>query len=610
MKAVRLLIESRLPEELRDPDRQYTAKEVGQLLSDLAVHYPDQYDEINRLLADTGRNASYWQGETIGLDDLRPVFDKQPVLDQMKLELASLNRDDPEYKEKRESIWHRYNDQLQQLTSEAGRAGKNSIAQSVLSGARGKDQQLKMMITAPGLYQDSRGRTIPLFAQNSFSEGLRPAEFLAGTYGARTSVLATKRATAKGGDLGKMMVQASTPTVVTTSDCGTDSGIDLDVSDPSMKGRILAHPVGDIPAGTVVDRSVLRQLEDQKATRAVVRSALTCTADRGVCQHCVGKLYNQELPKIGQAVGITAAQSLSEPVAQGALSTKHTGGAAGAKKQYAGFDVISQLVQSPEEFPDRAAVSEVEGTVSQIEEAPQGGYVVTVGETQHYVPHGYPLRVEQGQQVEAGDQLSEGLVDAGDIVRLRGIGSGRRYFADRLHQVLGDSGFGNDRRNVEIFARGAIDHIRVEDDEALPGTLPDDQLSYNWAVGRYNPPTSTKRLRAADSVGKVLQAPALHYSIGTRLKPSQVKKLEENGYDQLYVADSEPGWQPEMQRLRTATQNNPDWLARMHTSYLKSNLQHAAVRGQDTDLKSNIHFAPRLAIGKDFGKDVSNTGEF
>ncbi len=610
MKALQLLIESQLPEELRDPGRQYTAREVGSLLSDLAVSYPDEYDRVSRLLADTGRHASYWQGETIGLSDLKPSFDKEPVMDRMRQELAALDRNDPDYERNRERIWHRYNEELEKLTVDSSRAQHNNIALSVLSGARGKNSQLKMMLTTPGLYADPKGRTVPLFIQNSFGQGLRPAEYLAGTFGARATVVSTKVSTALGGDLGKQLAQVSGPQLVTSEDCGTDNGLDLDLADKSVRGRVLAQNAGSLPAGTVLDRAALKQLEKEKVTKVMARSALTCQAGTGLCKHCVGKFHDNRFPEIGQAVGTTAAQSLAEPITQMALSSKHTGGAASAKKEFSGFKYINQLVQSPEEFPDRAVVSEAQGTVSNIEEAPQGGYFVQVGDQSHYIRHGYPLTVKVGDQVEAGDQLAEGLVDASDIVRLRGLGSGRRYLADRLHTMLEDSGVGNDRRNVEIVARAAIDHIRVQDDSRIPGTLPDDQLSYNRTVPEYVPPASTRRLDTDGALGKYLQAPVLHYSVGQKLTPRQIKRIRDAGYERVLVSDDDPGFVPEMQRLRTATQTNPDWLARMHGSYIQSNLERAAVRGQDTNIKSNPNFVPRLAVGKDFGRDVRTTGEF
>lgn len=747
MKAVQLLIESRLPPELRDYNREYTAKSIGNLLSDLAVSYPDKYDEVSRLIGDTGRNSSYWQGDTIKLSDLKPVFDKEPLLEQMKAEIAGLPRDDPKFEDQRQAVWIRYNEEMQRLTNEAGATSDNSIARAVLSGARGKPDQMKMMLTAPGLYSNSKG-VVPLFISHSFGEGLRPAEYLASTYGARDSIVKIKTATAKGGDFGKQIAQTAATTIVTTKDCGTDNGLDLDLADPSLRGRVLAKAVGGLGVGTVLDRSALQQLEKEKVTTVIARSAMTCNAGTGVCQQCIGKFHDQRFPKIGEAVGVTAANALSEPVTQGSLgcltddtlvrmtdfttkridqikvgdmvlgsdvkartfpvkvlhvwdkglqpvkrrvftqpelsvdctddhimllsdaqgvlskqpagtpgevlapivglphplprtavedlgllhcmdisvdhpdelfvlanglivkNSKHSGGQTTGKKEYSGFNVINQLVQSPEEFPDRALVSEESGTVSSVEEAPQGGFIVTVGESQHYVPQGYPVMVKSGDRVEAGDQLSEGLIDAGDIVRLRGLGSGRRYFADRLHRVLEDSGFGGDKRNVEIVSRSVIDHARVEDDQNLPGTLPDDQISYNRLSQTYTPPASSKRLPTADTVGQYLQSPALHYSIGTRLSPSQVKRLQTSGYTHLEVSPEEPGFRTEMQRLRTSTQTNPDWLARQGASYLKSNLLEGAVRGQDTNIQSNIHFGPRLAFGKDFGKNTATTGEF
>ncbi len=106
MKAVHLLIESQLPEDLQDFERIYTAKGVGQLLSDIAVNYPDQYNDISQMIADTGRSATYYQGETIGLEDVKPLFDKRPILDEMDKEIKKISKKDPEYEQKRELLWH------------------------------------------------------------------------------------------------------------------------------------------------------------------------------------------------------------------------------------------------------------------------------------------------------------------------------------------------------------------------------------------------------------------------------------------------------------------------------------------------------------------------
>jgi len=291
-------------------------------------------------------------------------------------------------------------------------------------------------------------------------------------------------------------------------------------------------------------------------------------------------------------------------------NTKHSGGVSSSKRSYSGFDVINQIVQSPDNFPDRAAVSEVDGRVDSITEAAQGGTIVTVGNEEHYVPQGYQVSVSVGDRVESGDQLADGIVDPGDIVRLRGLGEGRRFYSDRLRQALDDSGMWASPRNTEIVARAAIDHVVIEDPEGIGPYMPDDMISYNQLQRTYTPPADTARKSVSDAHGNFLQVPVLHYSIGTRITPSISKRLSNVGINQVHVTDKAPAMRSDMVRLRTAAHSNPDWLASMHTSYLKSQLTSSAVRGDTTDVQKNVHFAPRLAIGTDFGKNIETSGEF
>lgn len=995
MKALQLLVNSKLPEDLRDYSRTYDTKSVGTLMAEAARRYPEHYEAIAQHLSDTGRNASYQQGETLTLSDMRPVLNRDAVLAQMDAEIARALHAAPSreaFKQAREAIWGRYSHLLEKETQKAALQRGNNLAYSVVSGARGKPAQLKMMLTTPGLYEDSKGRSVPLFIRHSFGEGLRPAEYLAGTFGARSSVLSTKRATAKGGDLclhedtlvrmadfsvkriadialgdlvlgadkqgntfpvkvtclfdqgsrpvyawefqdlatrktltekstethnflferishcvkqeilevkpigksskrsrlyfaqsfqdtglreepfallvgimlgdgscgnyrpknrlhltcadptqiadtldylaslglryaphktnaiqyrisiadstalrnpgrfkhplkavlhrlglldadcyskfvptevatwsnksvadlirgytatdgsltqrrsdgnlypeviytsvsktllegirrllqwrfgiygtevhqvsadkrtkgigevradsfqfsvgsakglkkllnlllntpgvksakakrylqelgsknikrdgsrvtrgkflgnlpcwdievahpdhlfvlasgvicsnSKQMTQTALHLVVNAKDCGTRNGIDLSLDDPSVRHRVLARAVAGVPAGTILDRMAMAHLRKAKVDKVLVRSALTCQSDHGLCSKCVGAGPTGKLPAIGDSIGVTASQAIGEPITQMALNSKHVGGVAGQKREYSGFQVINQIVQSPETFPDRAAVAEHDGTVESITDAPQGGSFVRVAGQDHYVPSGYPVLVKPGDKVEAGDQLSDGLVDAGDIVRLRGLGEGRRYYADRLKKVLDDSGMQADRRNTEVLARAAIDHVRVEDPEGLGDALPDDVVSYNRLAARYRPPEDVRETEPRHSVGKFLQAPALHYSIGTRITPRISKHLTDSGFVTVATSTTAPGFTPEMVRLRTASHVNPDWLASQHTSFLTKQLGEAAIRGEDTNIAHNNHFAPRLAVGADFAKNIETTGEF
>lgn len=614
MKAVQLLVQSTLPEDLQRPEYDVDARSLGDLLAEVARKHPDKFEAISKQLSDAGLRASYLQGETLGLEDLKPVIDKEKILVKMDGEIDQARKaaKDPEdFKRLQQEIWGRYADELESATMKAALAQGNALGYSVASGARGKPAQLKMMLSTPGLYTDANDNVIPLFVRNSFGQGLRPHEYLAGTYGARKSVLATKRATAKGGFLAKQMVQASSPMLVTEDDCGSSNGVDLDIHDRSLKNRVLARETKGLPAGTVLDRAAITDLKKRGVENLIVRSALTCETGNGICKKCVGKDAEGKFPPIGEAVGITAAQAIGEPITQGALNTKHTGGVGGgAKREYSGFDWINQFLQTPSQFKDRAMVAEKAGRVERIEEAPQGGTYVTVAGERYYVAPGFELEVEEGQEVEAGEQLSAGLVNPSDVVRLRGLGEGRRYFSDRLKQMLDDSGMDADRRTTEMLARSAINHIKIDELDDPAGYLPDDVVSYNRYLSEYTPAKDTQPMLPGKAVGKVLQAPALHYAIGTRITPSIAKRLEKAEWGDIQVSEQAPRFSPQMVRLQSASHNNPDWLAQQHTSYLKRQLSDSAARGLDTNIEKNVHFAPRLAVGEDFGKDIRETGTF
>lgn len=614
MKALQLLLNSYLPEDLRDYNRQYDAKTIGKLMADVAHRYPDRYAEIAKKFADAGRKASYYQGETLTLSDMRPTFDRDAILQKLDADIEAARAkapNDEAFNKERERLWLAAADVMQKAVKDTSLAAKNNLAYNVVSGARGKAPQLQAMIATPGLYTDYKGDLIPIFVRRSFGEGLRPAEFLAGTFGARLSVISTKNSTADGGDLSKQLVQATARQIVTMKDCGVHNGIDLDPSDDSLRGRVLLNDVAGAKAGSIVDARLARQISKSVKGPVLVRSALTCQAPDGICAKCAGALPDDTLPKIGDAVGITAAQAVGEPITQAALNSKHTGGQASGKRVYSGFNVLNQLVQVPDVFPDRAAVAEIDGKVERVEPAPQGGSFVLINGQQHYVAPGYELNVKAGDVVEAGDQLADGIVNPADIVRLRGLGEGRRTYASRLKQALDDTGLNASTRNVEMLARAAVDHVTVNDPDGLGDYLPDDVASYNRLAATYTPPPSTKTVDAGvGAIGKFLQRPVLHYSIGTKLTPKMVDRISKAGFAKVDVDDTAPSFTPEVVRLRTASQSGTDWMAKLHTSYLRSNLAASAVRGEDTDIASNTHFAPRLAHGVDFGKTVRETGRF
>jgi DNA-directed RNA polymerase subunit beta' len=565
MKAVQLLVNELLPEDVRD-EYTFDKSSMNKLTARLAAAHPEKYASVIQQISDIGRNAAYWQGETLTLEDFKSPLDKKSILSEMKKELSAARvkfKTEKELKDARLDIYTKYAERIKKESMDTALAMGNNLGNTVVSGARGNPDQLAAMISTPGMYTDYKDERIPVFIERSFGEGLRPHEYLTSTFGARKSVISTKKATAQAGDLGKQFVQVAAPVTVSVQDCETSQGLDLTIDDDSLKGRVLSRETAGIPAGTVIDRDVMGQLRKKGVSKVIGRSPMTCKAKFGICAHCLGADPRGNFKPVGYAAGVTAGNAVAEPLAQDGLNAKHTGGIAkGGKKTFAGFKVLNQFVQAPSIFPDKAVMSEVDGKVQSVEPAPQGGSIVTINGEEHYVLPGMDTFVNPGDIVEKGQQLSDGIPNVSDVIRLRGLGEGRRVYADKLKEILDNSGLFTNKRHTEVLARGAINHLEIDDDESF-GYLPGDHVQYSEYRHAYKPSESSKDYRIDDAVGKYLEKPTLHYSIGTRITPSMVQRLKDVDINDVFASEREPDFIPQMIRLRTAPAETDSWLQQL-----------------------------------------------
>lgn len=271
------------------------------------------------------------------------------------------------------------------------------------------------------------------------------------------------------------------------------------------------------------------------------------------------------------------------------------------ERVYAGFDVINQLAQVPAAFRHSATVAEIDGEVTKIEPAPQGGTNIFVGDQVFYVDPEQAATVEVGDQVEAGDQLSTGILNPAEVVKYKGIGEGRRYFADRFAQAFKESKIKASRRNTEVLARALIDHVQVKDPEGLGDYLPGDVTSYSGLAYAYKPRDDSNVLAPKNAVGQYLEQPALQYTIGTRVTNKMLREFDDFGVDKVRVHTEPPAFEPQMQRLRTAGQFGNDWMAKLHGTYLKRNLLSDVQSGAESKIHGT-HPVPGLAYGVEFGE--------
>ena len=291
-------------------------------------------------------------------------------------------------------------------------------------------------------------------------------------------------------------------------------------------------------------------------------------------------------------------------------------GAYKGKKQISGLSYIYDFIGSPESAADRAAVATQDGKVTKIEDAPQGGKYIYIGDAKHYVLPDTDLEVKVGDTVEAGDIISDGLADPEEIVKYKGLGAGRKYYATRFKKLLDDSGIKTSQRHTEMVARAALSNVRITDPDGFGEYLPDDIVNYNKLEATYKPRESSKEINLKTSndsnlLNKYLEKPVLHYTIGTRITPSVLKDIKDIKVNNVLVNDEPPGFEPVLIRAQEiASKGSDDWLARMQGSYIAGNLVDSAIKGLDTNIKNNINPYTRMGQGFDFTDNIRREGKF
>jgi len=363
------------------------------------------------------------------------------------------------------------------------------------SGARGNINQIRQLAGMRGLMVNTSGKTIEIPIKSNFREGLNVLEFFISTHGARKGLADTALRTADSGYLTRRLVDVSQDVIVRTQDCGTKNGIEVtDIKDGNevikglaerLVGRYTIEDVVDpstgeviIPADKMITEDEAERVVKAGIKKVLIRSVLTCRAPQGVCAKCYGSsLATGEECNTGEAVGIIAAQSIGEPGTQLTMRTFHTGGVAGD-------DITQGLPRVEELFEARkpkglAIVSEINGTVKIVESKKRREVMVTAedGESRSYViPYGSRIKVQEGDYVEAGDELTEGSVNPHDILKIKGIKGVQRYLLSEVQKVYKLQGVDINDKHIEVILRQMLKRMKIDDPgdtNLLPGGLTD-----------------------------------------------------------------------------------------------------------------------------------------
>ena len=262
-------------------------------------------------------------------------------------------------------------------------------------------------------------------------------------------------------------------------------------------------------------------------------------------------------------------------------------------------------MQVPKKYPDGATHTQLDGRVQDIRQAPQGGYYVSVGGQDHYVPADRQVSVKKGDDLEAGDSLSDGMPNPAEIVKHKGIGEGRRYFTQAMRQVMKNSGMSPHRRNIELLSRGSVNHVRMSDEYG--DYVPDDIVPYSVLERNWQSRTGAVTGNPGSLNGHYLEQPVLHYSIGTKIGKNVTTNLQKYGITSVQAHKEPPPFESEMVRGMSNISNDPDWMTRMLGSYQEKGLMNSVQRGLTSDTAGSS-YVPALARGETFGTTGAISG--
>ena len=441
-------------------------------------------DEIKSL----GFHYATLSGVSWGMDDLIVPEAKKEIIERAEKEIIKidsfykkgfLSRD--EKREKSIEVWHNAKKEIEKLVPET-LPKDGSVFTIIDSKSRGSWSQPVQMAGMKGLVANPAGQTIELPIKSSFKEGFGVLEYFISTHGARKGTADTALRTSTAGYLTRRLVDVSHEVIVIENDCRDKEGMIITKKQAENIDQDLAFKIvgrvsmEDIVSGrkTIVKKGEIIGwkeadliIKEDKITEVKVRSALRCKTIRGVCRQCYGWDFgSNELVKMGEAVGVVAAQAIGEPGTQLTMRTFHTGGVVG------GGDITLGLPRVQEIFEVRvpggkAEIARNAGKVVEI--TPDGIIKIETEDSKKkevieylLAPKTEPL-VKVNERVEKGQPLFEGNLDLKEVFKLRGEKEAQDHILEEVQKIYTSQGVNVHDKHIEIIIRQMFSRVKVKD---------------------------------------------------------------------------------------------------------------------------------------------------
>ncbi|MFZ2390209.1 MAG: DNA-directed RNA polymerase subunit beta' [Minisyncoccales bacterium] len=471
-------------------DSKTVKKMINKIIDIYGIEAVKTLDKIKAL----GFKFATRSGITWGMDDLTVPTEKPALIAEAEKKIKEvekyyekglLSRD--EKSSQVIEIWKKVKNEIEKLVPKAI-SSSSPVFNIVDSGSRGSWSQPVQMAGMKGLVANPAGKIIELAIKNSFKEGFDVLEYFISTHGARKGTADTALRTSTSGYLTRRLVDVAHDMIVNTEDCGDKEGITVYKKDANeinqdfvqkIFGRISLEKVEDpetkeviLKSGQAIDLKTAQKIKETKSIESLkVRSPLSCKCTRGICQKCYGlDLGWKGLIKMGEAVGVVAAQAIGEPGTQLTMRTFHTGGVAGEA------DITRGLPRIEEIFEKRPPKGEAEmvtknGKVVEIDDK-KGVIKVSVlkdekkkeeEEMEYRISPNIEILVKVGDEVKKGDALCAGSLDLKKLLKLQGMKVVQDYIIKEIQKVYVSQGVSINDKHVELIVRQMFSRVKIKD---------------------------------------------------------------------------------------------------------------------------------------------------
>jgi DNA-directed RNA polymerase subunit beta' len=516
--AGRIIFNRTLPDDFAFIDRMVKVGDLESIAEDVIRRYDTKtIEETLDRIKELGFEYSTVSGISWGMDDLHVPAEKPAIIKDAENEVEKtedyyrkglLSKD--EKKNKIIEIWSKTKSTIENLVPKT-LSEKSSVYQMIDAGARGSWSQPVQMAGMKGLVVDPSGDIIELPVKNSYKEGLDVLEYFNSTHGARKGTVDTALRTSTAGYLTRRLVDVAHEAIISQEDCGDTEGFDVFFDESKEIGqnflyRIVGHVSMEtvksgketiIKEGEAIDWETGRRLISAEIEKIKIRSPLSCKSEKGICQKCYGwDLGNNKMVRLGEAVGIIAAQSIGEPGTQLTMRTFHTGGVA------SGTDITSGLPRVEEIFEARipggkAEICPADGKVLEVisekgqnkiikvkikskdaakdakkvskkrqkeedsdkKEAKDSGFQTV----EFSAPANANILVGPGDEIVKGQPLWEGSLDLKELYKVVGRNAVQRYILKEVQHIYSSQGATIHDKHVAVIIRQMFSRVKIKD---------------------------------------------------------------------------------------------------------------------------------------------------